>query len=77
LAPVDNPRLAGRWPDEAGRATFGSMPVDNATVSVKGRVLYLTTDPELLKRQLVGENLKYDESRPLIDNISTDELTPG
>jgi 3-isopropylmalate/(R)-2-methylmalate dehydratase large subunit len=30
-----------------------------------------------LKRQLGGENLKYDPSRPLIDNISTDELTPG
>ena len=53
------------------------MPAENATVSVKGRVLYLTADPELLKRQLAGENLKYDESRPLIDNISTDELTPG
>jgi len=53
------------------------MPVENATVSVKGRVLYLTSAPELLKRQLAGENLKYDASRPLIDNISTDELTPG
>jgi 3-isopropylmalate/(R)-2-methylmalate dehydratase large subunit len=53
------------------------MPVDNAKVSVRGRVLYLTSDPELLKRQLAGESLKYDESRSLIDNISTDELTPG
>jgi len=53
------------------------MPADNAAVSVKGRVLYLTSDPELLKRQLGGENLKYEPSRPLIDNISTDELTPG
>jgi 3-isopropylmalate/(R)-2-methylmalate dehydratase large subunit len=53
------------------------MPAENAKVSVKGRVLYLTSDPELLKRQLAGENLPYDASRPLIDNISTDELTPG
>jgi 3-isopropylmalate/(R)-2-methylmalate dehydratase large subunit len=53
------------------------MPAETAKVSVKGRVLYLTSDPELLKRQLAGENLPYDASRPLIDNISTDELTPG
>jgi 3-isopropylmalate/(R)-2-methylmalate dehydratase large subunit len=53
------------------------MPAENATVKVKGRVLYLTQDPELLKRQFAGENLQFDESRPLIDNISTDELTPG
>jgi 3-isopropylmalate/(R)-2-methylmalate dehydratase large subunit len=53
------------------------MPAENPTVKVKGRVLYLTADAELLKRQLAGENLSYDASRPLIDNISTDELTPG
>ncbi|MET0596161.1 MAG: aconitase family protein, partial [Polyangiaceae bacterium] len=53
------------------------MPAENATVKVKGRVLYLTQDPELLKRQFAGENLKFDADRPLIDNISTDELTPG
>ena len=53
------------------------MPAENPTVKVKGRVLYLTADAELLKRQLAGENLPYDASRPLIDNISTDELTPG
>ncbi|HMJ56696.1 MAG TPA: hypothetical protein VK540_31725, partial [Polyangiaceae bacterium] len=40
---------ARRWRAAAGRATFASMPVENATVSVKGRVLYLTSDPELLK----------------------------
>jgi 3-isopropylmalate/(R)-2-methylmalate dehydratase large subunit len=44
---------------------------------VQGRVLYLTADPELLKRQLAGETLEFDPSRELIDNVSTDELTPG
>ncbi len=32
---------------------------------------------ELLRRQLDGEQLLWDPDRPLIDNISTDELTPG
>ena len=42
-----------------------------------GRVLYLTKDPELLRRQLEGEELAWDPSMELIDNISTDEITPG
>jgi 3-isopropylmalate/(R)-2-methylmalate dehydratase large subunit len=46
-------------------------------VELPGRVLYLTQDAELLKRQLAGETLRYEPSRKLIDNISTDELTPG
>src|SRR4029434_540864 len=38
----------------------------------------LTEDQELLKQQLAGASkLTYDEKRKLIDNISTDELTPG
>ncbi len=48
-----------------------------ATVRFDGRILQLTEDPELLKRQLAGETLAWDASRKLIDNISTDELTPG
>ena len=44
----------------------------------EGRVLHLTEDQELLKQQLSGAlTLTYDEKRKLIDNISTDELTPG
>lgn len=46
-------------------------------VKVKGRVLYLTEDADALKRQLEGEILRHDPERKLIDNISTDELTPG
>lgn len=42
-----------------------------------GRILYITDDPELLRRQLQGEDLDYDPERPLRDNISTDEITPG
>lgn len=46
-------------------------------IRFSGRILYLTEDPELLKRQLAGEDLEYDPSWKLIDNISTDEITPG
>src|ERR1700722_7023870 len=44
---------------------------------IQGRILYLTEDTGLLERQLKGESLAYDPERPLISNISTDELTPG
>lgn len=46
-------------------------------LTFSGRVLFLTADPELLRRQLAGEDLAWDPERPLIDNISTDEITPG
>ncbi len=48
------------------------------TVTFPGRVLYLSEDQEQLKAQLYGhEKLTHDPARKLIDNISTDELTPG
>ncbi len=46
-------------------------------VDLPGRVLFVTEDPELLRRQLAGEDLPWDPDRPLRANISTDELTPG
>ena len=46
-------------------------------VKLAGRSLYLTEDLEVLGKQLEGEVLKHDPARKLIDNISTDELTPG
>ena len=47
------------------------------TVTIKGRVLYLTEDNELLEQQLAGKELSFDPERPLVSNISTDEITPG
>ncbi|MBI5494047.1 MAG: 3-isopropylmalate dehydratase [Deltaproteobacteria bacterium] len=47
------------------------------TVKIPNEVLFLTEDPDLLKRQLQGEKIRHDPARPLINNISTDELTPG
>ncbi len=51
-------------------------------VRLKGRILFLTEDPELIKRQLAGEDLSWDAKNPannpkLRDDISTDEITPA
>jgi 3-isopropylmalate/(R)-2-methylmalate dehydratase large subunit len=46
-------------------------------IQFSGRILYLTEDLDLLRKQLEGEDLPWDPSRKLIDNISTDEITPG
>jgi 3-isopropylmalate/(R)-2-methylmalate dehydratase large subunit len=52
------------------------------TVRLQGRILFLTEDPELIKRQLAGEDLPWDTQNPqnnpkLRDDISTDEITPA
>ncbi|HXF13745.1 MAG TPA: aconitase family protein [Terriglobales bacterium] len=52
------------------------------TVRLQGRILFLTEDPELIKRQLAGEDLDWDTKNPqnnpkLRDDISTDEITPA
>src|SRR5215470_12549794 len=51
-------------------------------VRFTGRILFLTEDPELIKRQLAGEDLPWDTKNPqnnpkLRDDISTDEITPA
>src|SRR5438128_300503 len=51
-------------------------------VRLSGRILFLTEDPELIKRQLAGEDLRWDTKNPannpkLRDDISTDEITPA
>jgi 3-isopropylmalate/(R)-2-methylmalate dehydratase large subunit len=51
-------------------------------VRLQGRILFLTEDPELVKRQLAGEDLPWDTKNPannpkLRDDISTDEITPA
>jgi 3-isopropylmalate/(R)-2-methylmalate dehydratase large subunit len=64
-----------------------SRPVSKVAdrVRFRGRVLFLTEDPTLLKKQLAGEDLAFDPAAPagsplhprLRDNISTDEITPA
>ena len=51
-------------------------------VRLQGRILFLTEDPDLIKRQLAGEDLPWDTKNPannpkLRDDISTDEITPA
>ena len=51
-------------------------------VKLRGRILFLTEDPELIRRQLAGEDLPWDTQHPeknpkLRDDISTDEITPA
>ncbi|MEM7608773.1 MAG: aconitase family protein [Myxococcota bacterium] len=48
-----------------------------AQLSFPRRVLYITEDPELIATQLGGGDLEFDPERPLRNNISTDEITPG
>lgn len=51
-------------------------------VRLEGRILFLTEDPDLIRRQLAGEDLPWDTKSPaknpkLRDDISTDEITPA
>ena len=51
-------------------------------VRFTGRILFLTEDPALIRRQLAGEDLPWDSKNPannskLRDDISTDEITPA
>jgi len=49
---------------------------------LQGRILFLTEDPELIKKQLAGWDMPWDTKNPaanpkLRDDISTDEITPA
>ena len=51
-------------------------------VRFSGRILFLTEDPELIRRQLAGRDLPWDTKNPannpkLRDDMSTDEITPA
>ena len=46
-------------------------------VRLQGRVLFLTEDPQLVRRQLEGQDLDWTPNMKLRDNISTDEITPA
>ena len=48
-----------------------------AQVRLNGRILFLTEDADLVRRQLEGQDLDWRPGTPLRDNISTDEITPA
>jgi 3-isopropylmalate/(R)-2-methylmalate dehydratase large subunit len=51
------------------------MTMDQA-IRFEGRILFLSSDPEAMRRQLGGEDLSLADCRPLRDSVSTDEITP-
>ena len=53
------------------------LPSPDATVlTTPLRVLYLSQNPALIRRQLCGEPLSLNQAVPLRDDVSTDEITP-
>jgi 3-isopropylmalate/(R)-2-methylmalate dehydratase large subunit len=53
-----------------------------STVRLQGRILFLTEDPDLIRKQLAGWDMPWDATNParnpkLRDDISTDEITPA
>lgn len=46
-------------------------------VTLKGRILWLTKDPELLRQQLEGRNIDFAPQEELADKVSTDEIIPS
>jgi 3-isopropylmalate/(R)-2-methylmalate dehydratase large subunit len=47
------------------------------SIKLQGRTLYLCEDAQKLAGQLAGETMTLKDAPKLIDNISTDEMTPG
>src|SRR6266852_1653618 len=46
-------------------------------VVLRGRILFLAEDADLVRRQLAGEDIDWQPTTKLRDNISTDEITPA
>lgn len=48
----------------------------NDGVCIRGRVLYLSSRPGIVRSQIEDRDLTLAECLPLRDNVSTDEITP-
>ncbi len=46
-------------------------------VRLKGRILFLTEDAELIKRQLAGEDLPWDTKNPANNPKLRDDISPS
>ncbi len=57
----------------------GNARANNFALTPGKRVLYLTKDPDLIRRQLAGEQLSISDLRAedLLDDINTDAMTPA
>src|SRR5256884_2089876 len=60
-------------------AALRSRPVEKLPdqVVLRGRILFLAEDADLVRRQLEGEDIDWRPATKLRDNISTDEITPA
>ncbi len=55
-----------------------AVPRRPSEVTLRGRILFLTDDMDLVRSQLDGVDLvTTPAAKDLVDNISTDEITPG
>lgn len=45
-------------------------------IRFEGRILFLSSDPDAVRRQIAGEDLRLQDCLPLRDSVSTDEITP-
>src|SRR3984957_10365033 len=82
------PLRSGQWPIKNFRFSVINSLLERKIekrpdkVRLQGRILFLTEDPELIRKQLAGEDLPWDTKNPaanpkLRDDISTDEITPA
>ena len=63
---------------DTGNAQPSSATTANPdSVRFDGRFLFLYDDNEAIAAQVAGQDLPWQPDRALVDNISTDELTPG
>lgn len=46
------------------------------SIRFNGRILFLSEDPEVIERQLRGEDVDLAQAQPLRTDISTDEISP-
>lgn len=51
--------------------------IESETFRLSGRILYLTQDQELVKKQLNGEDIPKPNSNDLAFGVSTDEIAPN
>lgn len=52
------------------------MTSNDSALLRAARVLFLCTDPALMREQLAGRRLTRAEAGTLRDDVSTDEITP-
>src|SRR3954471_11810379 len=58
------------------RTRIGDPKPLTSTLTLRGRILFLSESADVMRRQLAGETVSRTEATPLRDDVSTDEITP-